>query len=282
MKNLLLTPVDPIEQLEAITATAALEAFDLRSIGNRIADIVPAMVHAFRQYVHTHKSDKLDLRPLDVNRTILMKALGSASYLDIGRFAVCVPQGFSGSMVDYLAVMARAIEFTNGVKERMTEYNQLISALLTNKDTRKSTADLSTATSGMEKQRDAMRLALKEFGRVNSRSDRQDLAKTYRNLSEITESVDTAEAIIARAAALNLQDINALITDALELLDELEHRATQGTIENLSPQMYKSLASSTLTMARDAEFHALMCYKACEIKDCTETTTRELIKALRY
>lgn len=281
MKTLSLASVDPIEQLASLSATVALEAFTLRSIGNRLADVIPTMAHAFRQFAYTHKSDKLDLTPLNVNRQILAKALSSANYLDIQRVMVCVPQGFTGNMVEYLAIMSNAIEFTNGIRERMTSYNQLISALLSDKQTRLRTSDLSTATSDMERQREAIRVALAAFSR-NSRSDRQSLGDTYANLNELSQSVDATASIITAAAALNLESINTLINDAVELLDEFERRANEGTIEQLSPQMYKSLASSTLTMARDAELHSLMCYKAWECKDSMETTCKELIKTLRY
>lgn len=281
MKTLSLQTVDPIEQLASLSATVSLEAFSLRSIGNRLADIIPNMAHAFRQFAYTHKSDKLDLTPLNVNQSILTKALTAANYMDLQRFQVCVPQGFTGNMVEFLAVMANAIEFTNGIRERMTSYNQLLSALLSDKQTRLRTNDMSTATSDMERQREAIRVALAAFSK-NSRSDRAPLGETYRNLAEINQAAEATSKIITAAAALNLESINQLIKDAVELLDEFERRANEGTIDALSPQMYKSLASSTLTMARDAELHSLMCYKAWECKDSMETTCKELIKSLRY
>lgn len=282
MKTLKLPAVDPIEQLTSLSSTAALEAFSLRSITNRIADMIPAMTHAFKQYAYTHKSDKLDLKPLTVNRTILNKALGKANYLDIAKMSTVVPQGHQGSMIDYLSVMQRAVEFTNGIRERMTSYNQLLSMIISSKAGRQSTQDLSTAAASMEREREAMRIELRAHVKQGSRSDRRPLGETYRNLSEVTTSMDLAEDVIKRMAALNLESINLLINDAVELLDELERKASEGTISEMSPQVYKSLASSTLTMARDAEFHSLMCYKAWEIKDCLETAGDELIKALRY
>lgn len=282
MKTLQLPSVDPIEQLAALSSTASLEAFSLRSITNRIVDVIPAMTHAFKQYAYTHKSDKLDLKPLTVNRTILNKALGKANYLDIVKMSTVVPQGHQGSMVDYLAIMSRAVEFTNGIRERMTSYNQLLSAIISNKNARQGTQDVSTATSSMEREREAMRIELRAHAKQGSRSDRRPLGETYRNLAEINTSMDMGSDIIARAASLNLESISTLINDAVELLDELERKANDGTISEMSPQIYKGLASATLTMARDAEFHSLMCYKAWEIKDCLETSADELVKALRY
>ncbi|WP_285184212.1 hypothetical protein, partial [Mycobacterium tuberculosis] len=83
----------------------------------------------------------------------------------------------------------------------------LISALLSDKQTRLRTNDLSTATSDMERQRESIRVALAAFSR-NSRSDRQSLGDTYANLNEINQSVDATASIITAAAALNLESIN--------------------------------------------------------------------------
>lgn len=282
MKTLSLEQENPMDRLSDIAGTAALEAFTLKSIGNRIADILPTLAHSYRQYAYTHKSDKLDLTPLDVNRVILQKALSKANYLDIAKFAVVVPQGHEGNMFDFLEVFKNCLEFTNKIAERMTSYNQLLSALISSENVRSSTKDLSIATDKIEAQRVALKNSLARFAKINSRSDRKPLGDTYRSLGELEKTVALASEIMNMSIELDLASINKLINDSVELLDELERRALEGTIENISSQMYKSLASSTLTMARDAEFHALMCYKAYEIKSSMELTCKELIKALRY
>lgn len=282
MKTLSLDQVHPLDQLSDIAGTAALEAFSLKSIGNRIADILPTLAHSYRQYAYTHKSDKLDLTPLDVNRTILAKALASAEYLNLAKFAVVVPQGHTGNMPDFLELFKQCVVFTNSIADRMTAYNQLLSALISSENARASTKDLSTATDKIEAQRLHLKNALGAFVKPNSRSDRKPLSETYRSMGEVQKAVDLASDILTTAIELDLSKINRLINDSVELLDELERRALEGTIENISSQMYKSLASSTLTMARDAEFHSLICYKAYEIKSCMQDTCKELIKVLRY
>lgn len=282
MKTLNIEPVAPLESLEAVASTAALEAFSLKSIGNRVADILPALAHSYRQYAYTHKSDKLDLTPPDINIVILQKALTGANYLDVVKLAVTVPQGHQGNFNEFLDVFGKAVDFTNGIKERMVNFNQLLSQLITSEQSRASTRDVSIATTKVEQERTIQKSALAAFSKPNSRAAAAPLGDVYRSLSEITLAASKTRDITARASRLNLAEINALIKDSVELLDELERRAMEGTIENLSAQAYKSLASSTLTMARDAEFHALVCYKAYEIKSSMEKTAKDLINALRY
>lgn len=273
---------DPMVALESIANTASLEAFSLRTIGNRLADILPSLAHSFRQYAYTHKSDKLDLTPPDINMPVLKKALAGAVYLEIGKFAVSVPQGHTGNLPDYLAAVLQSIEFSNGIIGRMTAFNQFLSALISTASARQSTKDLAAASTAVEKERDALRAKLGEYSKANSRSARRPLQETFRSLNEIETSAEMTFQVVQRASQLNLAEINTLINDAVELLDELERRANEGSIEDMSPQTYKSLASSTLTMARDAEFHSILCFKSWEVKDCMEVNAKELIKALRY
>lgn len=282
MKALHLEEPTGMVALEALNSTAALEAFSLRAVANRAADIIPNLAHAFTEVLSTQKGDKYDLSPLSVNTTVLDRALKSANYLEIGRLNVFVPQGFQGNFKTYLGVLAVALNFTNSIQARMVEFNQLVSALITDKNTRQSTKDLSTATSGMEREREGIRMELEKFQRDGSRSDRAQLQDTYASLTEIRECVTLTADILSQATRISLKEIEMMTRDASELLKALGEQALAGKVEGMSPEAYKSLSSATLTMARDVELHSLLMFAVYQAKKSVEHTSAALITALRY
>lgn len=282
MKHLQVEETTGLPALEELCNTVALEAFSLRSAVNRAADVIPNLSHAFKEVLTTHKSDKYDLRPLSVNQPLLTKALKGANYLEIGKLNVFVPQSFAGNFKSYLQVLDMALNFTNGITTRMIKFNQLISALITDKNTRQSSRDLSLATSDMELEREGVRRNLEQFIQPASRSDRATLQTVYANLNEITEVVFLASDILTRSNAVQLAEVEKMTQDASELLKALGEQAEAGKLEGMTSEAYRSLASATLTMARDVELHALLMFSVYQVKKSVEHTSEMLIKALRY
>jgi hypothetical protein len=282
MKTVNIEELSGIAALEAYNETAALEAFSLRAVANRAADIIPNLAYAFKEVLSAHKGDKYDLRPVSVNTTVLERALKSANYLEVGKFNVFVPQGFQGNIKEYLAVLNTAMVFTNGIQDRMIKFNQLVSAFLTDKNTRRSTKDLSTATNDMESEREGVRKALAQFVREGSRSDRANLQDVFRSLNEVSDCVFSASEIVLEANKLSVDDVMKLTIDASELLKALGEQAMEGKIEGMSNEAYRSLSSATLTMARDVELHALLMFSVYQVKKSLEHTSEALIQALRY
>lgn len=283
MKSIQLEEPTGMLALEALNTTVALEAFSLRAVANRAADIIPNLSHAFTEVTNTFRGDKYDLRPPRVNYVVLDRSLKAANYLEIGKLNVYVPQGFKGNLKAYIEVLSQALLFSNSIQQRMIRFNQLVSALITDRNTRQSTKDLSTATSEMEREREGVREALEVFQKEGSRGDRALLQDTFASLEEIRDVVKlTADLVSSQANQISLEDVELMTQDASELLKSLAEQAVEGKIENMSPEAYKSLSSATLTMARDVELHGLLMYAAYQVKKAVEHTSEVLIQALRY
>lgn len=282
MKDLKLAEPTGMEKLEALCSTVAVEAFSLRAVANRAADIIPNLSFAFKEIMSSHKGDKYDLRPLSVNMPVLEKTLKGANYLEIGKLNVFVPQGFNGNLKEYLGVLMQALNFANGIQTRMLRFNQLVSALMTDKNTRQSTKDLSTATADMEKEREGVREQLAAFMKEGSRSDRASLQNAYRSLNEVTDCVRMGADMLDTANHVALADVMKMTEDAAELLKVLGEQALAGKVEGMSNEAYQSLSSATLTMARDVELYSLLMFNVYQVKKSIEHTSQALIQALRY
>lgn len=269
--------------LESIDHSAALESFS--SIGgflNRVADILPNMVHSAKTAFKTFKTDKYDLKPLNFNTTILEKTTKGSKYLVVSDFKVYVPQGFSGNLKDYSIALGGAMDYANGIMERLTLFNSLLSRIISDKDTRSSVRNLAIATSEQSKLRDEAVSALKPFKDIDNRRTDAKLGEVYRSMSEIYEVALLTDALISDASALQMGNINKLVEEAGELLDTLSAAAQNGQLSGLTPEALKSVASSTLTAARDVEMYALLMNEVFSMKVAVQDTAKDMIKQLRY
>lgn len=282
MKELNIAEPTGMEKLEALCSTVAVEAFSLRAVANRAADIIPNLSFAFKEVMTNYKGDKYDLRPLSVNIVVLEKALKAANYLEVGKLNVFVPQGFTGNFKDYLGILNQALVFANGIQERMLRFNQLVSALMTDKNTRQSTKNLATATADMEHERQGIREQLAAFVKEGSRSDRSTLQGAYRSLTEVTDCIRIGADILDTANEVALAEVMKITEDASELLKVLGEQAMAGKVEGMSNEAYQSLSSATLTMARDVELYSLLMFSVYQVKKSIEHTSQALITALRY
>lgn len=282
MKTFTLDQPMGVAALEEIHSVVALEAFSLRAVANRAADIIPNLSHAFKEVLSSQKTDKYDLKPLSVNFPVLNKALKGAKYLEVGEESIYVPQSFTGNLKEYLEVLLMALNFTNGIESRMVQFNQLVSAIMADRNTRQTTKDLSTATSAMETEREGVRKALEAFTKQGSRSDRAPLQNVYRSLNEVSECATIVIDVLDKANEVAITNVTKLTDDASELLQTLGEQANKGLLENMSNEIYRSLSSATLTMARDVELHGLLMFSVYQVKKSIEHTSELLIKTIRY
>lgn len=268
--------------LESIDQTAALESFSIGGLANRIADLIPNLTHAAQQAFTKYTSDKYDLKPLNFNTLILKKATDSATYMSVSPFQVYVPKGFQGNMKDYATALGLSVDFVNGIVERMTAFNTLVSAVISDKATRQSVRNLAVATNEQQKQRVEIVEAIRGFKNAQSRRDRAKLGEVYRSLGEINDTVALTDEILRSCSEVQMNDIERLIKDAGELLETLSTAAQDGSLSGLTPEVLQSVSSSTLTIARDVELYSIMMFAASEMKHAMQDTAKEFIKAVRY
>lgn len=268
--------------LESIDQTAALEAFSIGGLANRVADVIPNMVFAAKAAFAKHKTDKYDLRPLNFNTTILQRAVESASYVSVSSFQVYVPMGFKGNLKDYAMQMTVAVDYANGIIERLIAFNTLVSAVLSDKNTRQSVKNLAVATAEQSKLRDEATESLKGFKNANSRKDRERLGEVYRSMGEVYETALLTEEILRDCGSIQLGDIEKFVAEASELLDALSSAAANQQLTGITPEVLKSVASSTLTVARDVELFALLMNEVAQLKVAVQDSAKEMIQAFRY
>jgi hypothetical protein len=268
--------------LESIDQTAALESFSIGGLANRIADLIPNLTHAAQQAFTKYTSDKYDLKPLNFNTLILKKATDGATYMSVSPFQVYVPKGFQGNMKDYATALGLSVDFVNGIVERMTAFNTLVSAVISDKATRQSVRNLAVATNEQQKQRVEIVEAIRGFKNAQSRRDRAKLGEVYRSLGEINDTVALTDEILRSCSEVQMNDIERLIKDAGELLETLSTAAQDGSLSGLTPEVLQSVSSSTLTIARDVELYSIMMFAASELKQAMQDTAKEFVKAVRY
>lgn len=282
MKNLQIPAKDPIVALEEIDNSIALESLSIRTITNRVMDAIPNMVHNARQVLSRVTLPPDRVLNYNYNEKILEKAMSELEYLKIVDLNVYVPKGFSGSVNDYTSLLAHALRLSGDTIARLTVYNQFLSALISHPDTRSSTREYITSLGDREEARGNILNAMAAYFTDKNTTDRQSFGDSFASSSEVTMAARGVKTLIDSMSRDEAKQLHKLVSDTTDLLDALREAGKANQLSNMSPEVFKNLASATLSMARDVELAGTVHYAVDQLARSMMSNSEMLIKIIRY
>lgn len=282
MKILAIAEPTPQAALESVVDTIALEAMTMSGVFNRVADLVPTLVQSAKNFFATNP-DKPELPALHLNEAVLSKCFDNAPYSDIVSLSHPVPAGFEGNLYEYAKVLEQQVHYINELPAKLTAFNQFVSGLITNAQSRKSVQNTSDDYRKMaESRKELLQASRSFFPSAHSRIAQRrygDIVASNNQYLELSRFVVT---IVAEANKTTFKDTQKLIADCKELLDALSHSAAGGQLTEMSGASMETLATYTETIAHEAEMYAVVLFAVAELRKCIEQGNKKLIQALRY
>lgn len=282
MKILQIPDQDPVVALEEIDNSIALESLSIRTIANRVMDAIPNMVHNARQVLGRVSLPRDRVLHYNYNEKILEKAMSELEYLKIVDLNVYVPKGFSGSLFDYTSLLAHAIKLSGDTIARLTVYNQFLSALISHPDTRSSTREFITSLAERDVARGNILNAMAAYFTSKNTTDRQSFGDSFASSSEVTLTAKGVQTLIDSISRDEPKQLHKLVSDTTELLDALREAGKANQLSNMSPEVFKNLASATLSMARDVELAGAVHFAVEQLAKSMMDNSKMLIEIIRY
>lgn len=282
MKRLQIEQQDPIAALEELDSSIALEHLSLRTITNRVMDAIPNLVHQARQVLGRVQLPANKPLHYTYNQRVLEKAINEFDYMKVARLNVHVPKGFSGQLVDYLAVLASAATFTGDTIARLTVYNQFLSALISHPDTRASTKEYITALADRDTARQEITNSMAAFFTAKNTTDRLEMGVAFARAKDVLTAAAAVGEVVDMVGRDDAKQLHALVRDCAELLDALRDAGRRNQLSNMSPEVFKNLASATLSMARDVELVGAVHFAIGQVAESMMATSAMLIDIIRY
>ncbi len=282
LQRLNLEPLDPLVALENIDSGIALENFNFKTLGNRISDAIPNVTFAMKQILAKSSLGKTDKIQYSFNEKVAEKAVAELQYLKVADVNVFVPRGFQGKMYDYLTLVESAYRFAQETSSQLTSYNQFLSLLISNPDTRSSTQDFTANIKDRQAELQTVKSIMTTFFTSKNHTDRAPLGETFSRSGEILDSMHLLKKIVDTSSKNEAKDVLQLVSDCSALLSAVADGAHENRMSNLSPEALKTLSAMTYSMAYEVEFLGAVHFTLGQLINAMTSNEKLIIQMARY
>lgn len=282
MNFLDIAPENTSVALEQISTQVALEALSVSSVVNRVADLVPDLVHSAKMFLGDKNKDKPSLSSLSVNPSTLSKALTPTTFTNLASLNHPVPAGFKGNLYEYTVVLKQALIFASDAPAIITDFNVFLSQMISSEQARKSIRSDVQIFRDRTKTRKELINATTPFFSAGSRINNARYGDVIGSNAQYLQFVDLVQELLQISSAIKLSHVETLVQDCHELLSSLSENAAGNQLSGLSPQMLEMIGLATDSVARDIEYYSLTLWALSGLREATQKGAESLIKALRY
>lgn len=204
------------------------------------------------------------------NKTIIRKTQ-DVVFGNYEKTLTSVPEGFKGNFIAYLDFMISIspIIYTD-TDNLLSEYQQLLSRFITNKDDKISLQDHTAFYEKIRKQRETMSKSMDEFFDSKSNQSKLPMKKVMSRFADV-------ETIIKKAAELdkdrrrhNLKDTSSSVTKVIGLLDILLKNAQNKGITDASPPSTVNISKGAFEVGKHIEFLGIYAFRVEQILGCVD------------
>lgn len=262
-----------------ITDTYALEGVSLEAnfIGNAVnaalkylPSLYKSVKAGFSQLTNltnfVGSSEDTSVAALTSKEKKIVSLLEFTPYDDLIKLRLHCPEGFSADYVSYVLDVIKALEYNQTtIKDSLNEYYTTVAAVITNKEQKLSTKDLSSQYKAMNDSRSALNESLAKYFTAKSSQAEQPYGTLFTSNKDVEMLFRKRHEMLKKLSSLDLAGIKSQaskITDALKTLVEL---IDSGSVEFLSPAQLKNITTGAYEAAAMAELYAVNYYRAMTV-----------------
>jgi len=239
-----------------------LEAMSLTNMASSIKDLFPSFLQKLKEtsdIVVTIPEVKVELSK---EQDFVLKQMNTKEFMDMADLQIRVPEGFSGSYVEYSSLLYEiAKQNSNVIENVLKPYSTYLSQFISNKDSKLSTRDITQRyfdaksktkmyVERLSNYRESSNENMTTLGKVVSR--KADIVAVYTNTYLLNKALENT----------NLKEVQHLVDHCHRLLGIIIDQATKGSLTSVTPEVARNLAYSAEHVAEDIEFIALVQFKA--------------------
>lgn len=275
---------EPIISLESQMAHLSIESELVSNVIEYFKNIIPSLSGKIKELLESLESTDVNkdavLLIMTSNKSLLKK-IPYADYSNYSKLLVSVPEGFKGDILEYTKMLnqlnPKVFKEANNL---LTEYSFILSAFITNKDSKITLNDHTHLYNKIKKNReDLTRHMVHYFSTGNS-------SKTYLGqvLGRLKDLDDLAKSTIALNREdnvnSNLDEIVKSTNNILSLLDIVTDGIQKGSINNVSGAAAKNISEGAYELAKLIEFVSLYSFRVDQVININSKIMDQLDKAI--
>ena len=270
--------------LESQLERLALESNFLSNVIETFKDTIPSLVTKITEGAGrlttisftSGASEASDIKSLTKKLTIVSAPVGFSAYKDT---LVSVPEGFKGSLVDYLRTLSSlSAEVFQGANQILGEYNVVLAAFLTNKENKISLKDHTDLFHRVQKRREQLTSEISKFFPGNSDLSKAKLGSIIDRLADINEVIAGYHKLDNGHISDNLKDIAASTNKAADMLNLVIGNVESEGAGGISGVAVKNIAEGAYEIGKYVEFTAIFKYRVEQALGTVISLLEQLIK----
>lgn len=257
-----LSTVATDEQIENQLNRLTLESAYLSNLIGVFKDIIPATTNRLKNAVSTFFSEP---EYIEVSSSELIKLKYISENADMSSYSsvlVQVPEGFSGNMLEYLNFLRDNLpKVTIELNGLLTEYNTMLAAFISDKETKISLKDNTHIFKKSELNRENAVKAIKTYFKNPNHLSRNALNRVIHQLKEVHPLVKEANSLARDTKDLNLNTLKAKVEESTKLLDIIVEQVSNQGIDKVSGASATNIAKGAHEMAKAVEFASIYYFR---------------------
>lgn len=264
MRNAFNDIPDSITSIEQQVNVLALESNIISNMAQGFAQLSDKLVTNIRN------SNAMLLGFIDINKDKseslgrvndkAVAALKTLDFLNYGSRLINTPENFKGNLLDYAVELESIIKsLYKANNETLAEYNMLLSAFITNKDSRQSLKDHSSFYKRIRSERESFIRRLDAFSEHNG-SNRVPLNKVISRMADIPELIKASVEVSKLQSRDVIVNLNTAVKQSVDLLDMVSTQIKEGTITELPPTAAVSISHGAFEVAKLVELVSIVYY----------------------
>lgn len=248
--------------LESQLEQLALESEALANVIETFRSVIPNLVTSLREKLailrgddREHYTDTTDFKK---NFDVLKNRTNNVAFTAYAKTLVMVPEGFNGNLVEYLAFLERSSPaIFSEAQELLAEYNTIIAAFISNKESKISLKDHTAFFERVEATRSKINDELNTFftGKAaDSNKTRIYLGTVINRFAELETAAGHARKLEVTYANQNLKAIADGTNRVVELLNILIRSTSSTGVSKVSGPAAMNISKGAYTMGRFIEF----------------------------
>ncbi len=272
----------PMEELhyaaESISSFTAVAQGAIANMSSRLHQLMPNIITGLAGVQDISQLPAVVALPSDQRR--FLELVKKVSFAEVRSLRAYVPEGFSGSLVDYSLTLKQAAEFVSPLQAQLLHpFNVLLGVLLSSSDARRLTDDKALFYGRLQTEREHRIAQIGGFFHGGKES--------HRPISEVMSRNGDWETLLdqSRQATAMINSVDrALLSQSVKQADEtlklIAQLLEQGKLQHVTPETSRALSEGALQVAQQLEFYSVVHYRILGLNSCVQDTTALVAKVL--
>jgi hypothetical protein len=267
---------------ESISAYFSNASDTVHNVSQRLSFILPRAIAGFKGFFSSDKSSFVKTIPLlDKKNQKLITILGNVPYTSVRELKAYVPEGMCVTYAQYLEKLLVAVKHVSTIHtDTMQPFATFLGELLGKKDALFSLNDGASIYAKMQEDQDAIYASFNSLYKHNSHLAEVKVGQVIERNTDWFLVVNTINDCVNELERVNVTELRKQIDKCVELLDKIYAKISDGSLEQVTPEVTKHLAVGAYAVAKELELYSTVHYQLLAIHGCVENTILHLAKTM--